>query len=82
RNELQTSSTHKQIIHELVNHHREQFTVTLTSILQESLATALKAHKFKLGGIAHAFSGGVEEAKGLIKLGFKIGVTGQVTNPN
>ncbi|WP_033855936.1 hypothetical protein [Acinetobacter sp. 25977_6] len=45
RNELQTSSTHKQIIHELVNHHREQFTVTLTSILQESLATALKEQK-------------------------------------
>lgn len=45
RNELQTSSTHKQIIHDLVNHHREQFTITLTSILQESLATALKEQK-------------------------------------
>lgn len=42
----------------------------------------LKQHKFKLGGIAHAFSGGVEEAKAFIKLGFKIGITGQVTNPN
>ena len=42
----------------------------------------LKQHKFKQGGIAHAFSGGVEEAKAFIQLGFKIGVTGQVTNPN
>lgn len=42
----------------------------------------LKQHKFQLGGIAHAFSGGVEEAKAFIKLGFKIGITGQVTNPN
>ncbi|WOE30487.1 MULTISPECIES: TatD family hydrolase [unclassified Acinetobacter] len=42
----------------------------------------LKQHQFKFGGIAHAFSGGVEEAKALIKLGFKIGVTGQITNPN
>lgn len=42
----------------------------------------LKQHKFKHGGIAHAFSGGVEEAKALIKLGFKLGVTGQITNPN
>lgn len=42
----------------------------------------LKQHKFKNGGIAHAFSGGVEEAKAFIKLGFKIGVTGQITNPN
>ncbi|MCH7309315.1 TatD family hydrolase [Acinetobacter sp. NIPH 1852] len=47
----------------------------------ETLAI-LKAKKFKLGGIAHAFSGGVEEAKALVKLGFKIGVTGQITNPN
>ena len=42
----------------------------------------LKQHQFKNGGIAHAFSGGVEEAKAFIKLGFKIGVTGQITNPN
>lgn len=47
----------------------------------ESIAI-LKQQKFKLGGIAHAFSGGVEEAKALVKLGFKIGVTGQITNPN
>ena len=42
----------------------------------------LKQQKFKHGGIAHAFSGGVEEAKAFIQLGFKIGVTGQVSNPN
>lgn len=42
----------------------------------------LKQHQFKQGGIAHAFSGGIEEAKALIKLGFKLGVTGQITNPN
>ena len=41
----------------------------------------LKHHHFKAGGIAHAFSGGVEEAKAFVKLGFKIGVTGQITNP-
>ncbi|MFH3665797.1 preprotein translocase subunit SecA [Acinetobacter baumannii] len=45
RYELETSSSHKQIIHDLVNHHRKQFTVTLTSLLQESLATALKEQK-------------------------------------
>ena len=42
KHELETSSSHKQIIHDLVDHHREQFTKTLTEILQESLATALK----------------------------------------
>ncbi len=42
----------------------------------------LKQQKFANGGIAHAFSGGVEEAKAFANLGFKIGVTGQITNPN
>ncbi len=50
----------------------------------EALAI-LKAHNYDahtLGGIAHSFSGGVQEAKAFVKLGFKLGVTGQVTNPN
>ena len=47
----------------------------------ETLAI-LKQHKFKQGGIAHAFSGGIEEAKAFVRLGFKIGITGQITNPN
>ena len=47
----------------------------------ETLAV-LKQQQFSLGGIAHAFSGGIEEAKAFVKLGFKIGVTGQITNPN
>ncbi|MGB6927475.1 TatD family hydrolase [Psychrobacter sp.] len=50
----------------------------------EALAI-LKAHKYdahKLGGIAHSFSGGEQEAKAFVKLGFKLGITGQITNPN
>ena len=50
----------------------------------EALAL-LKAHDYdahKLGGIAHSFSGGEQEAKAFAKLGFKLGVTGQVTDPN
>ena len=50
----------------------------------EALAI-LKAHDYNahnLGGVAHSFSGGEQEAKAFIKLGFKLGVTGQVTNPN
>lgn len=42
----------------------------------------LKQQKYAFGGIAHAFSGGVEEAKAFIQLGFKLGVTGQISNPN
>ena len=45
----------------------------------------LKSHNYnahKLGGIAHSFSGGEQEAKAFVKLGFKLGVTGQITNTN
>ncbi len=50
----------------------------------EALAI-LKAHEYnahRQGGIAHSFSGGEQEAKAFVKLGFKLGVTGQVSNPN
>lgn len=45
----------------------------------------LKHHRYDahtLGGIAHSFSGGEQEAKAFVALGYKLGVTGQVTNPN
>lgn len=42
----------------------------------------LKQAKFDNGGIAHSFSGGEQEAFAFIKAGFKLGVTGQLTNPN
>lgn len=43
--ELETSSSHKKIIHDLVDHHRQLFTVTLSSLLQESLASALQQQR-------------------------------------
>lgn len=45
----------------------------------------LKEQKYNAnnqGGIAHSFSGGENEALYFAKLGFKIGITGQITNPN
>ena len=33
RQELETSSSHKDIIHELVDHHRQLFTVALSSAI-------------------------------------------------
>ncbi|OPH37213.1 TatD family hydrolase [Moraxella equi] len=45
----------------------------------------LKMQKYNAhnqGGIAHSFSGGENEALHFAKLGFKIGITGQITNPN
>ena len=42
RQELETSTSHKKIIHDLVDHHRQLFTVALSSLLQESLAKTLQ----------------------------------------
>lgn len=41
KRELETSSTHKRIVHELVDHHRQLFAITLAEILQENLAHEL-----------------------------------------
>ena len=46
KHELNTSSTHKKIIHDLVDHHRALFAQALAEILQESLATELKQHQY------------------------------------
>lgn len=45
----------------------------------------LKQHNYDahiFGGVAHSFSGGEQEAITFVKLGFKLGLTGQITNPN
>jgi TatD DNase family protein len=42
----------------------------------------LKASQFSHGGIAHAFSGGAQEAKQMVNLGFAIGISGSITQPN
>jgi TatD DNase family protein len=42
----------------------------------------LKASQFSHGGIAHSFSGGAQEAKQLVNLGFAIGISGSITLPN
>ena len=43
--ELDTSSSHKKIIHDLVDHHRDIFAKTVAEVLQESLATELNAQR-------------------------------------
>ena len=43
---------------------------------------AIQSTKFTCGGIAHAFSGSLEEAQLLIKHGFKIGIGSLLLNPH
>ncbi|HEX5278057.1 MAG TPA: TatD family hydrolase [Fluviicoccus sp.] len=41
----------------------------------------LRERRFKAGGIVHAFSGGVEEAKHYYRLGFRLGIGGSLSYP-
>lgn len=45
RHELNSSSTHRKIIHDLIDHHRQLFATTLAEVLQESLSTELKVQQ-------------------------------------
>lgn len=63
----------------------QQFDLPVLLHIRKSHADVLallKKQRLQRGGIAHAFSGGIEEAKAFIQLGFKLGITGQITNPN
>ncbi|WP_373752955.1 TatD family hydrolase [Neisseria weixii] len=46
-----------------------------------AIAEAVKQTGFSQGGIAHAFSGSVEEAQILLRCGFKIGIGSLLLNP-
>ena len=46
------------------------------------IVAAVKQTGFTRGGIVHAFSGSIEEARVLTKLGFKIGIGSLLLNPN
>ncbi|WP_416192197.1 TatD family hydrolase [Neisseria sp. CCUG12390] len=47
-----------------------------------AVAEAVKQSGFTRGGIAHAFSGSMEEARILLRCGFKIGIGSLLLNPN
>lgn len=67
--ELDTSSTHKKIIHDLVDHHRQMFATTLTQVLQETLATELQAQKKTIAdGVGQIVIQAIEDTPELTQL--------------
>lgn len=69
-------------------HLSKQYDLPILLHIRKSHADVLKLlkeqkyHADNQGGIAHSFSGGENEALAFAKMGFKIGITGQITNPN
>lgn len=69
KKELDTSSTHKKIIHDLVNHHREMFATTLAQILQESLAQELRTQQKTISnGVGQVVTKAIEDTPELTQL--------------
>lgn len=69
KHELDTSSSHKKIIHDLVDHHRQLFTVTLSSMLQESLAKALQQQQPTITQkVGHIVNQAIEDTPELTQL--------------
>lgn len=70
--ELDTSSSHHKLIHELIDHHRQQFAQVLAETLQQSLATALQQQRNfiaeNIGEIVHQSIDDTPELKNILKM--------------
>ena len=70
--ELDTSSTHHALIHELIDDHREKFAIVLAEVLQQSLATALQQQRNliaeNIGDIVHQSIDDTPELKNILRM--------------
>lgn len=70
--ELDNSTTHHDLIHNLIDHHRQAFSDVLAETLQQSLATALAKHQYlireNIGQIVHRSVQNTPELTQLLKL--------------
>ena len=69
KNELETSSSHKVIIHDLVEHHRVLFATALADILQDALSTELQAQRHLIAkNVGHIVNQAIEDTPELTQL--------------
>ena len=69
KRELSTSTSHKQLIEDLVEHHRKLLAVALTDILQESLGKELQAQRFMISkNVGQVVNQAIEDTPELTQL--------------
>lgn len=69
KQELTTSTTHRQLIDELVEHHRQLFATALADILQESLGKELQAQRTMLAkNVGQVVNQAIEDTPELTRL--------------
>ena len=70
--ELETSTSHHKLIHDLIDHHRQQFADVLAETLQDSLATALQQQRSfiaeNIGEIVHKSIDDTPELKNILRM--------------
>ena len=69
KRELNTSTTHKKLINDIVDHHRQLFSATLAEILQESLGKELQQHRILIAkDVGQIVSKAIEDTPELTQL--------------
>lgn len=69
KNELETSSSHKVIIHDLVEHHRKLFSIALADILQQALSHELQAQRHLIAkNVGNVVNKAIEDTPELTQL--------------
>ena len=69
KRELESSSTHKRIIHDLVDHHRQLFASTVAEVLQATLATELRSQQHSISkGVGQIVNQAIEDTPELTQL--------------
>lgn len=69
KRELTTSTTHRQLIDDLVEHHRQLFAIALTDILQETLGKELQAQRYMISkNVGQVVNKAIEDTPELTRL--------------
>lgn len=77
RNELRSSSVHKEIIHNLVDHHRQLIAQTLAEVLQENLAVELRHRQQDIADfVGHVVSQAIKDTPELTHLLKRLPIVG------
>lgn len=79
RSELDTSSTHRKIIHDLVDHHRQLFAQALSEILQESLAGELRLQQHAIAlNVGQVVNQAIEDTPELTQILRRLPIVGAI----
>ena len=79
RRELDSSSTHRKIIHDLVDHHRQLFAQTLAEVLQDTLSSELKLQRNQISQqVGQVVNQAIEDTPELTQILRRLPIVGSI----